>query len=96
MDTNYLTYLASKKIETTMIGALSRFEESFGNLWGHHKREDEPLSDKELQMEDLWNFTRNSILDHGNKQIRSLASDIKKMQGPDIKFNYKLYNNKNS
>ena len=95
MDVNYIIYLATKRIETTMIGALSRFEESFGKQWGHFKTEDEELTEKEAALEDLWSHTRNSILDHGNKQIRALASDIRKHNSPEIKFNYKLYNKEN-
>jgi DNA integrity scanning protein DisA with diadenylate cyclase activity len=35
---NHAIELATKRLETTMIGALARFETSFGYLWGHHKR----------------------------------------------------------
>jgi hypothetical protein len=95
MDINYIIYLATKRIETTMIGALSRFEQSFGGQWGHFKGEDEELTEAEEKLEDLWSYTRNSILDHGNKQIRALASDIRKQNSPEIKFNYKLYTKEN-
>ncbi len=95
MDVNYTIYLATKRIETTMIGALSRFEESFGKQWGHFKGENEELSQQELDMEDLWTFTRNSILDHGNKQIRALSSDIRKQNNPEVKFNYKFHKKEN-
>ena len=36
--------LMKKKIQTTMIGALARFEENFGHLWGHFKDPNDPLT----------------------------------------------------
>ena len=36
--------LIRKRIQTTMIGALARFEENFGHLWGHFKDPSDPLT----------------------------------------------------
>jgi hypothetical protein len=55
------------RLKTTMIGSLARFEQSFGHLW------EEPGPDQQEYL-DLWEYTRNSILNNGNKQIR-LALD---------------------
>ena len=72
-----------------MIGALSEFEKSFGYLWGYHKPEDVELSDKEEKFLDIWEETRNKILNNGNNQLRKSVSEIKKLEG-DVKYNYKF------
>lgn len=62
-----------KRIQTTMIGALSKMENNFGHLWGHFK--DGPLTEQEEAFADLWDETRNAILNQGNKEIRNLKQD---------------------
>lgn len=54
-----------KKILTTTIGSLARFEKYFGFLWGQDKNH---LTKQEENMLDLWEEARNEILDLGNKQ----------------------------
>jgi hypothetical protein len=85
--------LVGKKIETTMIGALARFESGFGNLWGHHKNMEQDLNDQELYFDNLWQDVRNNILNHGNKQIRSIKEDMYKILNKKAKttYNYKFY-----
>lgn len=58
-----------KRFQTTMIGALARFEDSFGHIW-----ENEPDNNP---VWDTWEFTRNSILNNGNKQARAALDDLK-------------------
>ena len=58
-----------RKFKTTMIGSLARFEESFGHLW----EEEGPDQQEYL---DLWEYTRNSVLNNGNKQMRAAVNDI--------------------
>ena len=76
-----IKFYVSKRIETTMIGALAKMEQNFGHLWGHHKPESEPLTAEEETFADMWEFTRNQILNHGNKQIRNLEDDFNKYGG---------------
>lgn len=78
-----------KRMQTTMIGALSEMEKAFGYLWGYHKSESEPLTDKEEKFLDIWEETRNRILNNGNNQIRKAISEIKQHNG-QIKYNYKF------
>jgi hypothetical protein len=87
-----ISQLAVKRLETTMIGALARFENVFGYLWGHHKNIDEPLSESEIHFDNMWQDVRNNILNHGNQQIRAITDDISRnlRNGPDVKFNYKF------
>jgi hypothetical protein len=64
----------SKRFETTIIGSLVRFEESFGYLWGLDSNK--PLTAKEQDFLDMWEILRTSILNHGNNQMRMALDDI--------------------
>ena len=66
--------ILKKRFQTTMIGALYELEKSFGYLWGYEKNEDEELTDKEEQFLDIWEETRNKILNTGNNQLRKAIS----------------------
>lgn len=79
-----------KRFQTTMIGALHEFEKSFGYLWGHHKVNDEDLTDNELKFLDLWDNTRNHILNNGNNQMRKAIADFDLANGK-TKFTYRFY-----
>jgi hypothetical protein len=91
-DKELIFSIAAKRLETTMIGALSRFENVFGYLWGQHKPHNEDLTDQEMHFDNMWQDVRNNILNHGNKQIRSLENDLDKQlsTGPKITYNYKF------
>ena len=81
-----------KKFQTTMIGALARFEETFGYLWDNDSKEAE-------RFEIMWENTRNSILNNGNKQARSALNEISDYlhQGElKQKYHYKFYFDKTS
>jgi transcription termination factor Rho len=66
---------AKKKIQTTMIGALSTLEESFGFLWGRDIEESE-RSEEHRKIQELYEEARAKILDRGNTQIRSLENEF--------------------
>lgn len=61
-----LEKIVSKKITTTMIGALNAFEEQFADMW---------IDDLELR--DKWMEARGKVLDIGNKQIKDLKEEFK-------------------
>lgn len=67
--------IAKKKIQTTMIGALSTIEESFGFLWGMGFPEEE-RSEEQKKIQELYEDARAKILDRGNTQIRNLESEF--------------------
>ena len=71
-----------KRFKTTMIGALARFEESFGYLWGHNK--EGRLTTEEKEFRRVWDETRNQILTNGNNQLRASLEEIANY---DIKWN---------
>jgi hypothetical protein len=81
--------LIRKRFQTTMIGALYQFEKNFGHLWGIDLDEDE-LSNRQLDMRDSWEDTRNSILNNGNNQLRQVMNELTKLIGPP-KYHYKLF-----
>jgi hypothetical protein len=72
-----------------MIGSLFEFEKTFGYLWGHDKNE-EDLTDKELDFLDRWDVVRNQILNNGNSQLRKALSDLDKANTQSPKYNYRF------
>lgn len=70
-----------------MIGSLFEFEKAFGYLWGHNKDE-EALTERELDFLELWDTVRNQILNNGNNQLRKAIADLG--HGQNIKYNYKF------
>lgn len=87
MDSTQKSIL-TKRFQTTMIGSLFEFEKIFGYLWGQNKDE-EDLTDEELDFLDKWDFVRNQILNNGNNQLRKAISDMEKTTG-NIKYNYRF------
>lgn len=87
MDNDNLKYILTKRFQTTMIGALFEFEKNFGHLWGQFKNENENLTEAEEKYLDLWEYTRNLILNNGNNQLRKCLSDI-----APVKYKYTFYN----
>jgi hypothetical protein len=89
---HYQKELLAKRFQTTMIGSLFEFEKAFGYLWGHDK-EEQDLTDAELDFLDKWDFVRNQILNNGNSQLRKAIADLHK-SNKEIKYHYRFYNNK--
>lgn len=58
-----------KKVQTTMIGAISSVESLFGFLW-------EEESEHSEKMRELFNSLRSEILDKGNHQIRNVDAEL--------------------
>ena len=68
-----LLSVVDKKFQTTMIGALARFEEAFGELWGNREKE---LTAEQLKFRQLWEQVRTEILNNGNNQRRAAQEEI--------------------
>ena len=66
---------SKKKIQTTMIGALSTIEEHFGFLWGFELPE-EQLIPEQKHVQSIFEDVRAKILARSNTQIRSLESEF--------------------
>ena len=69
-----LLKISKKKIQTTMIGALSTVEKHFGFLWGHESSE--PLSPEQEHLKEIYNEVRSEILDRGNNHARNLETEF--------------------
>lgn len=76
-----LRFYTEKRMQTIMIGAISKFEENFGYLWGQNVPEDQELSAQQLDFLNHWERTRNQILNQGNNQIRNNKDDFLKWGG---------------
>lgn len=81
-----------KRFQTLMIGAISRFENSFGYLWNHG---DEPKTDNQYLFRDKWENLRQDLLNHGNFQIRQAVKDLEKhFHASKYKYQYNFKFNK--
>lgn len=68
-----LLNILEKKILTATIGAISKFEEGFGELWGHNSMR---LTEDQKAEREIWEQTRQRILDLGNAQIRAVRQEF--------------------
>ena len=69
-----LAKILKKKIETTMIGALSSVEDHLGFLWNDNGPEE--LSQERQEMKRLFQLIRSEILDKGNTQARNIDAEL--------------------
>ena len=68
-----LSKILRKKVETTMIGALSSIEDHFSFLWNSG---DGPMSPEQKMMYDTFQKVRSEILDKGNTQARNIDAEL--------------------
>ena len=69
-----LLKVSKKKIQTTMIGALSTVEKHLGFLWGHESSEE--LTPEQEHLKEIYDEVRSEILDRGNNQARNLETEF--------------------
>tara|TARA_Y100000385_G_C13074290_1_gene630638 strand:- start:1382 stop:1735 length:354 start_codon:yes stop_codon:yes gene_type:complete len=69
-----LSKILKKKVETTMIGALSSIEEHFSFLWT--SSDDQPISEEQKIMFEAFQRVRSEILDKGNTQARNVDAEL--------------------
>tara|TARA_B100001564_G_scaffold278009_1_gene239999 strand:+ start:295 stop:627 length:333 start_codon:yes stop_codon:yes gene_type:complete len=81
-----LAKILKKKIQTTMIGALSSIEENFGFLWDNDQT---PEKDREI-MKDLYQKIRSEILDKGNNQARNIDAELSQYNIEWLKYSMKI------
>ncbi len=67
---------SKKKVQTTMIGALSTIEQSFGFLWGFDVEDESKLTEEQIHLKKIYDDARAKILDRGNTQIRNLELEF--------------------
>lgn len=80
-----LSKILKKKIETTMIGALSSIEENLGFLWNDNNTQ----VNKE-EMKQLYNKIRSEILDRGNNQARNVDAELSNYDIAFLKYSIKI------
>tara|TARA_R100000808_G_scaffold19731_1_gene42749 strand:- start:15468 stop:15866 length:399 start_codon:yes stop_codon:yes gene_type:complete len=83
-----LSKIAKKKIETTMIGALSSVEKNLGFLWGHEEQRD--LTPEEQHVKNIYDQIRSEILDKGNNQIRNLEAELAQYEVTWLRYHMTL------
>jgi hypothetical protein len=83
-----LAKVLKKKIQTTMIGALSTIEENFGFLWTNENGE--PLTKDQEVMKNIYNKMRSEILDRGNNQARNIDAELSQYEIECIKYQIKI------
>jgi hypothetical protein len=82
-----LSKILKKKIETTMIGALSSVEEHFGFLWNNDGGK---MTPEQQVMYDLYQKVRSEILDKGNTQSRNLEAEIAQYEVKWLRYNFTI------
>lgn len=80
-----LSKILKKKIQTTMIGALSSIEENLGFLWN----EDVPKPTK-AEMIEIYNKIRSEILDKGNNQARNVDAELAQYEVEWLRYSVKI------
>ena len=82
-----LSKVIKKKIETTMIGALSSIEEHFSFLW---ESNGQPLTKDQEFMKNLYNKVRSEILDKGNNQARNIDAELSQYDIEWLRYSIQL------
>jgi hypothetical protein len=81
-----LSKILKKKIQTTMIGALSSIEENFSFLWDN---DDVSENDKAI-MQNLYQKVRSEILDKGNNQARNIDAELSQYDIQWLRYSVKI------
>ena len=76
-----LSNILKKKFDTTIIGSLAAFEETFGELWGHGLSM-EDLDEDQRYWRGIWMETRSKVLDNGNANLRAAQNEISQFETP--------------
>lgn len=80
-----LSKILKKKIQTTMIGALSTIEENLSFLWD----DEDSKIDKE-KMKEIYNKIRSEILDRGNNQARNVDAELAQYEVVWLRYSIKM------
>lgn len=79
-----LSKILKKKVVTTMIGSLSSIEKNFGFLWTNNEGE---LTPEQKTMYDIYQETRQEILDKGNTQAKNIDAELSQYDIKWLKYN---------
>ena len=82
-----LSKILKKKVETTMIGALSSIEDHFSFLWASSSDE---LTPEQKIMYDLFQKVRSEILDKGNTQARDVDAELAQYEVKWLRYSVEI------
>lgn len=82
-----LSKILKKKIQTTMIGALSSIEENFSFLWD---APDGKLTKDQQIIKDVYQKVRSEILDKGNNQARNIDAELAQYDVEWLRYSIKI------
>lgn len=82
-----LSKILKKKIQTTMIGALSAIEENLGFLWSSP---DGQLTKEQEVLKNLYQKIRSEILDRGNNQARNIDAELAQYDVEWLRYSVKM------
>ena len=68
-----LSKILKKKVQTTMIGAISSIEDHFSFLWNAEESE---MTEEKKFMYEAFQKVRSQILDKGNTQARNVDAEL--------------------
>ena len=78
-----LSSIMKKKIQTTMIGAISSIEDHFGMLWNGDSKD-------HALMHEIFQKVRSEILDKGNHQLRNIDVELSQYDIEWMRYNLDL------
>ncbi len=82
-----LSKILRKKVETTMIGAISSLENHFSFLWA---AQDSEMTEEKKFMFDLFQKVRSEILDKGNSQARNIDAELNQYEVKWMRYSVEI------
>ena len=82
-----LAKILKKKIQTTMIGALSTIEENFSFLWSNPTGE---LTPAQVELKTIYDKVRSEILDKGNNQARNIDAELSQYEVEWLRYSIQI------
>ena len=82
-----LSKILRKKVETTMIGAISSIEDHFAFLW---TAEDSEMTEEKRFMYELFQKVRSEILDKGNTQARNVDAELNQYEVKWLRYSVNI------
>jgi len=82
-----LSKILRKKVETTMIGAISSLEDHFSFLWA---AQDSEMTEEKKFMFDIFQKVRSEILDKGNSQSRNIDAELNQYEVKWMRYSVEI------
>ena len=76
-----------KKVETTMIGAISSIEDHFSFLW---EAKDSEMTEEKKFMYETFQKVRSEILDKGNTQARNVDAELNQYEVKWMRYSIEM------